>query len=161
MACTGCQNSTIQTWSFWRFFCDKQYITQYPDVIPPTTAVPHWAYLNYTVRTHCRRGGMKAHALYFLGLGGRYIRSCARKSRRWCRVTFTGSPDRFFVKHSGKWSNQLFWNPGKRQRGKKTIACGCHRWGGYRWLGRFGRDCCRNLDIPPKACASTGRRKLW
>ncbi|KAF9791940.1 hypothetical protein BJ322DRAFT_1026298 [Thelephora terrestris] len=49
MACTGCQNASIQTWQFWRFYCDAVYITQYPNIIPYTTAVPHWAYLNYTV----------------------------------------------------------------------------------------------------------------
>jgi len=48
MACTGCQNGTIQNWSDWRLYCKDQYITQYPGIIPPNTAVPHWAYLNYT-----------------------------------------------------------------------------------------------------------------
>ena len=160
MACTGCQNATIQTWSFWRFFCDKQYITQYPDIIPPTTAVPHWAYLNYTVRTQCPRGGMKAHEPSSLGLGGRYIRPCAREGRGWCGVTFTGSPDPFGVKPSRKRSDQLVRNPGKQRRGEAIIPCGCHHWRCHRWLGRSGRDCCRSLDIPPKACASTGRRRF-
>jgi hypothetical protein len=55
MACTGCQNASIQTWQFWRFYCEAVYITQYPNIIPYTTAVPHWAYLNYTVRTSIRQ----------------------------------------------------------------------------------------------------------
>lgn len=49
MACTACQNVTTQTWSFWSQFCDQVYVTQYPETIPSSTAVPHWAYLNYTV----------------------------------------------------------------------------------------------------------------
>ncbi|KAF9791938.1 hypothetical protein BJ322DRAFT_1026287 [Thelephora terrestris] len=48
MACTGCQNVTTQSWSFWSQFCDQVYVTAYPQSIPLNTAVPHWAYLNYT-----------------------------------------------------------------------------------------------------------------
>jgi hypothetical protein len=55
MACTACQNITTQAWSFWSQFCPEVYIIQYPQVIPIGTAVPHWAYLNYTVGVQGRR----------------------------------------------------------------------------------------------------------
>lgn len=54
MACTGCQNVTTQSWTFWSQFCDQVYVTQYPQTIPMNTAVPHWAFLDYTVRNRYR-----------------------------------------------------------------------------------------------------------
>jgi hypothetical protein len=50
MACTGCQNLTIQSWMFWSQYCNGVYLTEYPQRIPLDTAVPHWAYLNWSVR---------------------------------------------------------------------------------------------------------------
>ena len=50
MACTGCQNVTTQSWTFWSKFCDQVYVTQYPETIPANTALPHWAFVDYTVR---------------------------------------------------------------------------------------------------------------
>ena len=54
MACTACQGVSLETWSFWGQYCDGVYITQYPESIPLNTAVPNWAYLNYTVRAQYR-----------------------------------------------------------------------------------------------------------
>jgi len=51
MACTACQNVTTQSWTYWSQSCDEVHITQYPWSIPPGTAVPNWAFLDYTVRT--------------------------------------------------------------------------------------------------------------
>jgi len=50
MACTACQNVTTQSWTFWAQFCNQVYVTQYPGNIPFNTAVPHWAYLDFTVQ---------------------------------------------------------------------------------------------------------------
>ncbi|KAF9647246.1 hypothetical protein BDM02DRAFT_3261818 [Thelephora ganbajun] len=50
MACTACQNVTTQPWTFWSQFCTDVYVTQYPQSIPVDTAIPHWAFLNYTVQ---------------------------------------------------------------------------------------------------------------
>lgn len=50
MACTACQNVTIQSWTFWSQYCGQVFVTQYPGAIPLNTSVPHWAYLNVTVR---------------------------------------------------------------------------------------------------------------
>ena len=80
MACTGCQNVTTQSWLFWSQFCDQVYVTQYPQVIPLGTAVPHWAYLNYTVRAQCY---MEPPTSHFIDLDGKYVRSCRRKGSGW------------------------------------------------------------------------------
>ena len=65
MACTACQNVSLETWSFWEQYCDEVYVTQYPESIPLDTAVPNWAYLNYTVRARYRWFGVKPLVSYF------------------------------------------------------------------------------------------------
>jgi len=67
MACTACQNVTTQPWTFWSQFCTEVYVTQYPEVIPMNTAVPHWAFLDDTVRVQF--GGVKFLISYFPGPG--------------------------------------------------------------------------------------------
>jgi len=49
MACTACQNMTIESWSFWHQHCDQVYVAQYPDHIPSGTTIPGWAYFNVTI----------------------------------------------------------------------------------------------------------------
>jgi len=49
MACTACQNVTPVSWTYWSQFCVNVSVTQYPERIPLKTAIPHWAYLNYTI----------------------------------------------------------------------------------------------------------------
>ena len=66
MACTACQNLTTEAWSFWRKYCDAVYVTQYPGDIPLNTAVPNWAYFNYTVRARYRWLDLKASHLISL-----------------------------------------------------------------------------------------------
>lgn len=63
MACTDCQNVTIQAWSIWSAACDALYVGQYPGNIPLGTAVPNWAYVNHTVRGRCRRWRAGPHIL--------------------------------------------------------------------------------------------------
>jgi hypothetical protein len=65
MACTVCQNVSLGlTWALWMQDCDEVYVTQYPVAIPRNTAVPNWAYLNYTVRARYRRLGVKSIVSY-------------------------------------------------------------------------------------------------
>jgi hypothetical protein len=63
MACSACQNASIQSWTSWSEFCSQVYVTQYPDDVPLDTAVPHWAYLNYTVCVLFLGCGTKPHML--------------------------------------------------------------------------------------------------
>ena len=72
MACTACQNVTVQSWGFWSQFCPQVYVSQYPQPIPINTAVPHWAFLNVTVcvRKACR-------ALYLTLLVHRGLVACS------------------------------------------------------------------------------------
>jgi hypothetical protein len=44
-ACGHCQYSDFLTWSQWSTNCTAIYTTQFPDPIPASTRVPHWAYL--------------------------------------------------------------------------------------------------------------------
>ena len=67
MACTACQNVTTQQWQFWQKFCDQVYEAQYPETIPLTTAIPHWAFLTYTVCILCWWWGTKSSISYFPG----------------------------------------------------------------------------------------------
>jgi len=48
MACTSCQLSGVYSWLQWIPQCTSVYITQYPVNISQGTAVPHWAYYNWT-----------------------------------------------------------------------------------------------------------------
>lgn len=64
MACTACQNVTTQTWSYWQQYCSAVYIG-YPQTIPTNTAVPNWAYLDYTVRAPYRWLDMKFLVSHF------------------------------------------------------------------------------------------------
>ena len=66
MACTGCQNVTTQSWTFWSQFCDQVYVTQYPETIPQDTAVPHWAFVDYTVRSRYGDGVMSPHLTFLV-----------------------------------------------------------------------------------------------
>ena len=67
MACTGCQNVTIQSWHFWSQYCLTAgvYVGEYPQPIPSNTAVPHWAYLSYNVCAPCRWWCAKSFVSYF------------------------------------------------------------------------------------------------
>ena len=49
MACAACQGLSTQLWSYWSKNCTQVDVSQYPEVIPQNTAIPHWAYLNYAV----------------------------------------------------------------------------------------------------------------
>lgn len=66
MACAACQNASTQPWSFWQRSCDAVNITQYPGLIPMSTVVPNWTYLNYTVRARYRLSSLKFSMFYFL-----------------------------------------------------------------------------------------------
>ncbi|KAF9647740.1 hypothetical protein BDM02DRAFT_2524210 [Thelephora ganbajun] len=47
MGCTACQNVSTQPWSYWQKYCPHVYVSEYPQSIPPSTAIPNWAYVNY------------------------------------------------------------------------------------------------------------------
>lgn len=152
MACTACQNVTTQSWRYWSQFCDVVYVTQFPGTIPLGTAVPRWAFLNYTVRARYRKSGAKSSVSYYLGLGGRRIRS-------WCREGGGGparehrisTPDwftvrqfygfRFAVSHHSKWKPNRPGDP-------EIVQYRCDRWRCDRWFGGFGLDWGRSLYIP-------------
>ena len=61
MACTACQNVSTQPWSFWVQNCDQICVNEYPGNIPPSTAVPNWAYVNVTVRAQYYWLGVKSY----------------------------------------------------------------------------------------------------
>jgi hypothetical protein len=63
MACTVCQNVTTQSWTFWSRFCTEVYVANYPGSIPLNTAVPNWAFLNYTVRARHRQWDVRSPIL--------------------------------------------------------------------------------------------------
>ena len=96
MACTGCQNVTTQPWTFWSQFCGQVYVTQYPETIPMNTAVPHWAFLDYTVRNRYRWWRAISPTTHLFGLGWRQVRSCeSGVCRGSTRDACTGSFDCF------------------------------------------------------------------
>ena len=78
MACTACQNVSTEPWSYWSQYCDTVYIAQYPGDIPPNTAVPNWAYLDYTVSARI----LEVPRALLPRLGWRQVRSCSRQIRR-------------------------------------------------------------------------------
>ncbi|KAF9068759.1 hypothetical protein BDP27DRAFT_1326569 [Rhodocollybia butyracea] len=48
-ACAACQGVESQTWSEWSSLsCGSTVYTGYPNPVPPGTAIPHWAFQNYT-----------------------------------------------------------------------------------------------------------------
>ncbi|KAF9647744.1 hypothetical protein BDM02DRAFT_3169605 [Thelephora ganbajun] len=49
MGCYACQNRSTQSWSYWKQYCKQVYISDYPQKIPPSTAIPNWAYVNYAL----------------------------------------------------------------------------------------------------------------
>lgn len=65
MFCAACQDSSIDSWSYWSKLCTEVYVTEYPLVIPPDAPIPRWAFLDYTVRARCRLWGVKSPASYF------------------------------------------------------------------------------------------------
>jgi len=92
MACTGCQNVTTQSWTGWSQFCDQVYVTQYPETIPMNSAVPHWSFLDYTVRDRYWWWRVISPMSYLSGLGWRQVRPCESAIRRGsARDACTGS----------------------------------------------------------------------
>ena len=65
MACTACQNVTTTAWTSWTRFCLAVHVSEYPGVIPPDTAIPYWAFADYTVSPRCRLWGVKSFVPYF------------------------------------------------------------------------------------------------
>ncbi|TDL21355.1 hypothetical protein BD410DRAFT_301641 [Rickenella mellea] len=49
-ACGLCQNGPVITWTDWTKNCSTVYLTVYPENIPSVTAIPAWAYVNFSVR---------------------------------------------------------------------------------------------------------------
>lgn len=98
MACTACQNVSTQPWTFWSQYCSAVYVTQYPQPIPLNTSVPHWAYLDYTVRGRCRWRGVKSHVSHLPGLGRKCVQCFVGGGRRGeARVVRTSSLDYFTI----------------------------------------------------------------
>ena len=66
MACAACQNVTTTKWSSWSKFCPTVDISKYSGIIPPDTAIPYWAFLNYTVSSQSQWRAVKSSISYFL-----------------------------------------------------------------------------------------------
>ncbi|KAF9777882.1 hypothetical protein BJ322DRAFT_1025455 [Thelephora terrestris] len=47
-ACDACQNATVKSWGEWNQNCDAVYVAQYPFNIPSDTAIPRWAFIDFT-----------------------------------------------------------------------------------------------------------------
>jgi len=45
-ACSACQDREWIPWSTYTNNCSQVFLTTYPNTVPNTTRVPHWAYLN-------------------------------------------------------------------------------------------------------------------
>ncbi|KIL68697.1 hypothetical protein M378DRAFT_157795 [Amanita muscaria Koide BX008] len=48
-ACSGCQDRNWIRWSTYTQNCSQVYLAIYPNTIPHSTRVPHWAYLDVSV----------------------------------------------------------------------------------------------------------------
>jgi len=46
-ACAACQGAGSLTWSEYSSNCSTVYTTNYPNPVPPQTAIPHWAFQSY------------------------------------------------------------------------------------------------------------------
>ncbi|KAF9068754.1 hypothetical protein BDP27DRAFT_1402993 [Rhodocollybia butyracea] len=46
-ACAACQGAVYLTWSEYSSNCSTVYTTEYPNPVPPETAIPHWAFQSY------------------------------------------------------------------------------------------------------------------
>ncbi|KAF9058346.1 hypothetical protein BDP27DRAFT_595783 [Rhodocollybia butyracea] len=47
-ACASCQGTGYSTWPEWHSICAIVFVTDYPNAVPPDTAIPLWAFQEYS-----------------------------------------------------------------------------------------------------------------